>query len=477
MKRKTTAALLIAAGIAAAGSTASAESEMKYTAVVENYDWGASVKKLIVDLGDNPPALQLTPDEVRVTVRKTYEGTDRLVQTMDYAKGQFVDAPGAAGERRVEAVYACDEEGERTGKPGDYVAIELTVTPKERLGDVLGMETETGLRMNAMLDCHYTVSLTGAKQEVYICDTQAGVKNILSDKFVHNQIYTSSSEEVTKDAYENETLYYASYEPEDQEKHPLIIWLHGMGEGGTDTRVTVTGNRVTRLVDEEIQTIMGGAYVLAPQTPTIWMNTEGAVDTANIGITKENMQSIYTKTLMELIQSYVEAHPQIDTDRIYLGGCSNGGYMTMNMLLTYPEYFAAAFPVCEAYNDAFITDEQIELLSQIPIWFTCAENDKVVASDRFSVPTYGRLREAQAENVHFTYWTDVHDTTGEFVDKNGNPAQYIGHFSWIYVLNNACTADLDYVNGQTADGPGSGTTIFEWLADQVKQSLKNTESS
>lgn len=60
------------------------------------------------------------------------------------------------------------------------------------------------------------------------------------------------------------------------------------------------------------------------------------------------MRSIYTDTLIELIQKYVEEHPGIDQNRIYIGGCSNGGYMTMNLLFEKPDYFAAAYPVCDA---------------------------------------------------------------------------------------------------------------------------------
>ena len=45
----------------------------------------------------------------------------------------------------------------------------------------------------------------------------------------------------------------------------------------------------------------------------------------------------------------------IDTNRIYLGGDSNGGFMTMKMLIRNPGRYAAAFPVCEALDDSAIT--------------------------------------------------------------------------------------------------------------------------
>lgn len=47
---------------------------------------------------------------------------------------------------------------------------------------------------------------------------------------------------------------------------------------------------------------------------------------------------------MACIEEFVELHKdQIDADRIYIGGCSNGGFMTMRMIVDYPKYFAAAY--------------------------------------------------------------------------------------------------------------------------------------
>lgn len=52
---------------------------------------------------------------------------------------------------------------------------------------------------------------------------------------------------------------------------------------------------------------------------------------------------------MDTIKEYVKHNPSVDAERIYLAGDSNGGYMTVNMIITYPDYFAAAVPICEAY--------------------------------------------------------------------------------------------------------------------------------
>lgn len=112
------------------------------------------------------------------------------------------------------------------------------------------------------------------------------------------------------------------------------------GEGGTDPSIDLLANKVTVLADVPFQKCMNQAYVLVPQCPTMWM------DDGKGEYKSDTKDSIYTKSLFELIDSYVKENRDIDTNRIYIGGCSNGGYMTMEMLLHYPHYFAAAFPIC-----------------------------------------------------------------------------------------------------------------------------------
>ena len=89
--------------------------------------------------------------------------------------------------------------------------------------------------------------------------------------------------------------------------------------------------------DESLQKYFDGAYVLVPQAPTFWMH-----GFKHFG----DGTSIYEKTLMGLIKFYIEKHSNIDKSRIYVGGDSNGGYMTMILLRDFPDFFAAGFPVC-----------------------------------------------------------------------------------------------------------------------------------
>lgn len=151
---------------------------------------------------------------------------------------------------------------------------------------------------------------------------------------------------------EEQTLHIAAYEPESLsggEKNPLLIWLHGQGEGGKDPDISILGNEVSALAKERIQSHFTtndvvGAYVLIPQCETYWMDEGDGTNGSGGGDAR------YTQILKDAIDAYLEHNTDVDPGRIYIGGCSNGGYMTVNMLVNYPEMFAAAYPICEGYS-------------------------------------------------------------------------------------------------------------------------------
>ncbi len=105
--------------------------------------------------------------------------------------------------------------------------------------------------------------------------------------------------------------------------------------------------------------------------------------------------------------------------------------MTVNMLTAYPEYFAAAFPVCEAYEEAWLDDEKIARLKNIPIWMTAAKSDRMVLTENHSSALYNRLVAAGAQDIRYSL----------FENDGVTPYEYQGHWSWIYTLNNECVEE------------------------------------
>jgi len=395
-----------------------------YRTVTEIYDWGAAITKVIVDLGKPVVQNSVTKDTFKVNVLRS----DVRLTT------PFLEE----GYRTVTKAYVSDEKGNPTAR-GKYAVLEMKVGPTVSLGSPLNYYSGS----NIWIKCDYTITqikdiafgtrkISGLVANTYIGGTRELVDNFSTGKAT----------------YDNVTLTYADYAPaKDKEKNPLIIWLHGGGEGGTDATIPLSSNKSVNLSTKKIQSYFGGAYVLVPQAPTRWMD----------GFTgKSDGTSIYEESLMALIKDYVSKNRDIDPNRIYIGGCSNGGYMTMLMIRDYSKYFAAAYPVCEGLNNTLITDSDIEKMKDTPIWFTCAKNDTTLPPVDNTLPTYDRLIKAGAKNVQLSYFDNVIDATGLYKKIDGSPYEYNGHWSWTYVYNNQCKATI---NGETI-------SIMEWMAAQ-----------
>ena len=458
--------------------------DVKYTTIAAGQDWGPAIYKVVLNLG-------VALDAESVSAEKFAASSVRTVPGFDYEKMEATEPAPQTVERTVTDAYVCDENGVKA-EEGTYVAVEMEISPAA--SDAANPFFYDG-SLNVPVAHTYEIALAEGetltdaegKAVTFEATTAEGFENAVvevADDFTKDE-FTWKAEDAEEDD-EGITLTYASWMPQEEAEEastPLIIWLHGAGEGGTDPVVALVGNKVVNLASEDIQKHFGetGAAILVPQAPTFWMdNGEGEYLTAE----DESGRSIYTDALMALIEKFVADHPEIDADRIYIGGCSNGGYMTVNMITEFPAYFAAAYPVCEAYDAAWMTDEMVEAIKDLPIWITAAKNDNIVkifegeadaenpmaynlkldddgsaiALDNFSNNLYNRLVDAGAEKVYYSLFDDVRDMTGLYNGADGEPYQYQGHWSWLYVLNNQCVETIE----------DEEVTIFQWLAGQGK---------
>ena len=435
-----------------------------YTLLIEPFDWGPGVTKVIIPLDADMPELP-DPSQVTVSVEKqSYAGKSKGNRTVTAV--YFSDAKGNA----VQA----DAVGGNVADGSNYFTVEMSVHPSDDLASPFFYSMATF--MNTWADpysCEITVTsadggtLLYANQEAErLCPAgdvfaEKGGFDYKDETFgdihlnyaFYNSAGAADKESTAADRGKNDDT--AVVPP-----RPLIIWLHGAGEGGDDVQIAYLGNKVTALTQEKIQAYFTeedavGACVLVPQCPTMWMDS-GSGQYTSEGTSK------YLGALTALIRMFAD-DPRVDAERIYIGGCSNGGYMTMNLLIHEPDLFAAAFPICEAYDNRWISDEEIAILAQKPIWFTHAKTDTTVNPDNYTLATYHRLIEAGAENVHFSYFDKVVDTTGLY--QNGSePYEYFGHWSWIYTLNDACVSDYDGSPVMIDRGNGEEQAgLFAWL--------------
>ena len=442
--RKGLAGILI--GVMVAGSSmftafAAEQTETKYNKVEEIFDWGAATTKVIVDTGQEIASTSIPKDAFSVKVKRT----DSRVKEKPVLE---------EGDRTVKNAYISDETGNKSDK-GNFITLELAVGPTVSIGSPLNYYDGS----NVWIDCEYTIT---QKQEIKSGDVVlSGLSaKTLDQRFIPQVDKFSSGSNTYKDAKFGEiTLSYADFKPStasDNNKRPMVIWLHGGGEGGTDPTIAISANKACNLASDEIQNYFKGAYVLAPQTPTYWMdNGKGA---KTIDVEKLDGTTMYTAALKDLIDNYIKQNPGVDTSRIYIGGCSNGGFMTMQMIIAYPQYFAAAYPVCEGLGDKFVTDENITAIKDMPIWFIHAATDTTLPAPDYTLPTYDRLIKAGAKNVHLTYFKNVVDETGLYKNADGSAHEYDGHWSWIYAYNNKVTS---VINGKSA-------SLMEWMAAQKR---------
>lgn len=133
------------------------------------------------------------------------------------------------------------------------------------------------------------------------------------------------------------------------EKLPLFIYIHGAGGRGDDLEV-LHSLFITKIMDnrESPKTVY-----IAPQCHCdTWFEL--------------------FDVLIEYIEDYVKK-PYVDPDRVYIAGSSMGGYTTWQLIMSRPEIFAAAVPICGGgmyWNSPRIVN--------IPIWAFHGALDPVV---------------------------------------------------------------------------------------------------
>lgn len=194
----------------------------------------------------------------------------------------------------------------------------------------------------------------------------------------------------------NVDLPYLLYEPDYHDiadEIPLIVFLHGRGERGTDLSL-VNKWGVPKYLDsgQELP-----ALVYAPQCPE----------------SVENWVTILGKVISKIDE--LQAHYRIR--ETHLTGFSMGGHGTHYLAVQHPDRFASVSPVATyMYPQDDVTNE-VCILKDAPIWIfhsasdwvPVAHSDKVVAT----------LRACDAQDLTYTRLSDEgHTETADFAYLN-----------------------------------------------------------
>jgi len=149
-----------------------------------------------------------------------------------------------------------------------------------------------------------------------------------------------------------DSLNYRLLRPEleqEGELYPLVLFLHGAGERGSDNEKQLFHGSQMWL--NPVNRENYPAFVLFPQCPEsgYWAYTERPSSFEPDQMPAFVPLSPIFTVLKELLDTYLDM-PQVDKKRIYIIGLSMGAMGTYDLTIRYPELFAAAIPICGTVN-------------------------------------------------------------------------------------------------------------------------------
>ncbi len=191
------------------------------------------------------------------------------------------------------------------------------------------------------------------------------------------------------------TLHYLSFLPKSYSAKgagvPLILFLHGSGERGTDLeKVKAWGPPAIAEKDRDFPFL-----VVAPQLP------DG-----------ESWHALALKGLLD----QVLAKYNVDRRRVYLTGLSLGGYGAWDLASRYPDYFAAVAPICGGGVARLVGN-----MRAVPTWVFHGKLDDAVPEAE-SARMVAALQAAGGdvrytvlpEGGHVDAWVHAYDKAGLF---------------------------------------------------------------
>lgn len=297
-----------------------------------------------------------------------------------------------------------------------------------------------------------TVALFLAAMFVFGCSVSAGALSVsggiepIKEQFVFG-------EGPAVNGYSVDYRCFSPVKENDSSKYPLVVWLHGMGDGKSDG-VQVKKSNIAYWASDEFQARFepsGGAFILAARS-----REEDGIYWSNEMI----------EPLRAAIDEFIaENKDNIDLSRIYVGGYSMGGKMTLKMAIAYPGMFAAAFPICPAWSPSA---ELAANLADVPMWFISSTRDPLVNYYMAVTPTWEKVIAASncAEECRFSTLTKVCYEDGT---KTGS-----SHHAWFAVNHDLFSAENGaYPYMTTVNGLGETVTLtypngmISWLTSHT----------
>ncbi|TZF83161.1 prolyl oligopeptidase family serine peptidase [Pedobacter sp. BS3] len=158
-------------------------------------------------------------------------------------------------------------------------------------------------------------------------------------------------------------------------KYPLLVFLHGRGESGTDNQSQLVHGADLFLRDSIRANYP--AIIVFPQCPktSYWSNVHITTDSAGkryFDFRKGGPPTSAMKLVLKLMKQ-LRDKPFVDKSRVYAGGLSMGGMGTFELLRRKPYWFASAFAICGGDNPA-----NVRRYRKVPLWIFHGAKDDIV---------------------------------------------------------------------------------------------------
>lgn len=180
-----------------------------------------------------------------------------------------------------------------------------------------------------------------------------------------------------QDTLKYRLLYPENFDPD--HTYPLILFLHGAGERGSDNEKQLTHGSGLFL-DPMVRKAFP-AVVIFPQCPAndYWASVR--IDRSQPGpIRLDFSEDLPPTRPMVLVQQLLDSMRNesfTDDSRLYVMGLSMGGMGTFDIVSRNPELFAAAVPICGGGNPELAG----RYATQTPMWIFHGAIDGVVSPE------------------------------------------------------------------------------------------------
>lgn len=224
-------------------------------------------------------------------------------------------------------------------------------------------------------------------------------------------IYADESVPVGQTTYHFRLMKPAAEATEKQ--FPLVLFLHGAGERGTDNLAQLKFLPI-QLASAEMRKKFP-CFVLAPQCEPNkqWVDAPwGDKTTKPMTSEPSEMMRCAIAALSKIMKD-----PKVDPQRIYLTGLSMGGYGSWELAIRHPEWFAAVAPICGGGDET-----KVAVLKSMPVWAFHGLADTVVWPERTQrmfdslQAAGGKPKFTKLEGVGHGAWGPAYDMKSGLLD-------------------------------------------------------------